>query len=438
MMPSFQLKRELVRKHSRAKDSQRIVLHYFVDPKLVGEHNHALGMLAALQKQDSTVASKHWLITEYDDFLASLKKNLIEMDDSEDDTPIQNVVLGIGQSGFEIFTKFCSDESNVKQQCYTVWSGHEIVKGLETLLGKINTIALPKHETQDKSAKEFLDNADTNLIQMNGVPHNTTLESISDALTKWKGKGIPNDKPCICVILGGDVPDPILKQRCFTPEESALFATWIAKLAKELGFPVLLTNGPRTGKYDPKTKEDLKLHQEDSTLDQTTAAFEKILRAEKVDCLLQNFIYGKDSAYKPFLATAAQNKDSVVFVTADSISQVCEVQAVLPHSKINLVQVSSMKDSYICHMNLVLQNTQIRGYAIDLDKQNVTEISSKKEAEASTSAGAGAGAGATGGSTGAQDNPTDYKTAAEILSSGIREGLQSLNAKRSKVSRKLS
>lgn len=355
------------------------VLHFFTEPtKFMGDRNHALGVMAAFKNycvsQNIPYQEKEWTADKYAEFLEFIKADLKAAKES---ISLQHIVLGVGTHGLEVLNKLCETESDLTDQLLTVWSGHQYIAGLEKLSGKINMMALPTHaitEPVKKFIQSIPSNSKTNtsLVPMIGVPHNVTVTTVNEALLKWQtDKSLPPlpnvsndkplDKPLIGVILGGDAPDETGKQHYFTPEEAADFAQSIAKLAKQSSATVLVTNGPRTGKFDPKSGQEQKVHKEDSALDKTTQAFVQVLQDAHISYALFDFKFGKPSAYQPILALLNATK-SPAFVTGESTSFVSEMSDILPQGSLNIVRVGSMNPVHLAHMEEVTKSKQALSY----------------------------------------------------------------------------
>jgi hypothetical protein len=372
----------------KTNDKQSLIFHYVTEPKkFLGDKNHALGILAALKKkcetEDIFFKAIEYPIDEKMTIVESvenLKKSLDSDQAKQSGTTTQHVVLGVGISGLKYLNTILVDGSILKHKPYTIWSGHQKFEELQKLIGKVNAIALPTHVINQAVRQQFRF-SNTKIISMVGVPHNVTLEDLSKELLRWQRdktlQPIPNGKEYIGVILGGDAPDLDGKQRFFTPKEATILAKFVSDLAKKNQAVILVTNGPRTGKFEPETAEECKVHTENAELDKTTAAFEArlfetILKEEGVTYALFNFVFGQPSAYKPILAKLGNT--GLAFVTGDSISFVTEMYDVLPKNNIRLIKIGSMNDTHIAYMHSVLERTNSLGYAIDIKKASMEKV----------------------------------------------------------------
>lgn len=353
---------------------KEIVLYYFVDPKFLGDKNHALGIVEAIKKQSLTkevlFKGQECDVNDIAKFKEMLEKES-KVTSESDTTKItigKPIVIGIGTHGLKILETITSSE--LQNKPYTVWSGHQYIAGLEKLAGKVDLIALPQHVLND-SIKKLLHHSDTKLVGMVGVPHNITRASLVKSLEQWQVDStltkIPDLKNIIAVILGGDAPDEKGKQKFFTSKEASAFATYVANEALKTGATVLVTNGPRTGKFNPETGEECKVHQEEAEIDNTTKAFVTALKTKSVPYQLYNFTFGKASAYQAILAKVAANAGTA-YVTGESTSMVSELLDVLSKDRLFIVQVGSQNSSHNAHVESVSRSSQVSVFNIDVSK----------------------------------------------------------------------
>ena len=98
--------------------------------------------------------------------------------------------------------------------------------------------------------------------------------------------------------------------RYFTADEARNLAKNVIKIMHEDAM-LLVTNGPRTGKFDPTSGiESLSYHHSD-VIDPTTIAFLEVLKTENVKFQFASFVHGKPSAFIACLADLQKNKSEL-------------------------------------------------------------------------------------------------------------------------------
>jgi hypothetical protein len=73
----------------------------------------------------------------------------------------------------------------------------------------------------------------------------------------------------------------------YTSEDAVKLAEYVSNLALKENYVVLVTNGPRTGKYDAKTGKELDVHNKNIT-DHVTLKFTEILNQNFKNFLLSH------------------------------------------------------------------------------------------------------------------------------------------------------
>ncbi len=378
------------------------MFHFFTDKNLMGDRNHALAIAETFKEKypSGQVMIKEWTGDQFLEFKKEVLNQNLKVPNLN-----KAIVCGIGTAGLKVLKRISEEsELELKNKLFTVFSSHQFIEEAIDLQGKINIMAfdenaideeiLEKLKSADEKARKDHQNyhyIKTQIVTMNGIPHRVTSSFVRSALDNWRKnltvKAIPPADRYIAVILGGDAPDSLNKQRYFLPEEAAVFAEFIAKEAREMGATVLVTNGPRTGKFNPVTGEDLfaagKVHKESKEgkeleLDKVTKAFENVLKTKEVSYLLVNYIKKEPqppSAYQPFIGLVLENPTAKMYVTIDSSSNMSEIRDVLPKTQLNLVQIGSANATHIKQMESILREGRAQGFVVDKVEKSVKPIS---------------------------------------------------------------
>jgi hypothetical protein len=348
-----------------------IAVYLLLDKNFIGDCNQAKGIGNALIE-----------ICKYNNINCSIK----ELDITKNKTPRINtitehndkkhiviIIVGIGQSGINVFSK---ERFN---NAYTIWAGHQAFDGLMRLANKVDMIALPMHVITPE-IDQVLRKSNTLLVKTSGVAHNLTVESLQQAKNNWNGAPLKkNARHLIGVFLGGDAPTSKGVMRYFTCEEAALLGNYIARLAKKTGAFVIVTNGPRTGKYDPILKVKRPIHKENCTTDPTSAVFITQLQKENVPYQFFDFQYGKSSAYQAILAVLIESGDTKIFVTGDSTSMISEICDLTAKQMVYVVDVGSMNDTHKAHAISLCNTGKISRMMLDGDAITIVKQPAKNE-----------------------------------------------------------
>ena len=109
-----------------------------------------------------------------------------------------------------------------------------------------------------------------------------------------------------------------------------------------------MTNGPRTGRFDPETKEDANFHQKGGSLDPVTQVFMESL-SDKSRVRLYNFEKGGSSLFKALLGVTSETKGSVL-VSGESTSMISQAIDTMPKGSVVLYNHGAMQDIHEQHM----------------------------------------------------------------------------------------
>ena len=234
--------------------SQTIIIYRDFGHK--GDENQVRGVVHAYSENVKDVNVKEFNIGQ-EDQLISFVDDVIKRDDK---TPI---ILSVGEKTVSTFANILPVKGGTAiHLCHMVTANHP------QLVGKVNYIALPLHSVGNFEAT--LSNSQTKLIKTVGVSHNRQINDIDRTYAENKDKLPPNES-YVGVILGGDAPTPENKIQLFTEENARELARYVSSNLK--GRHLLIINGPRTGKYDPKSLVERKEAHRNGELDFITQAF---------------------------------------------------------------------------------------------------------------------------------------------------------------------
>ncbi|HJD62550.1 MAG TPA: hypothetical protein LFW14_03120 [Rickettsia endosymbiont of Degeeriella rufa] len=126
-----------------------------------------------------------------------------------------------------------------------------------------------------------------------------------------------------------------------------------------------MTNGSRTGQYDPKAFPDtvkLPVHEKNSDIDLVGKAFLKGVKSildneaeEKVK--FENFVFGKSSVSKGYLGAAIENEKSIVVIGGESSSQITQALDLVP-SRLYIKKNTAMNDVHEKQVNKIIETNK--------------------------------------------------------------------------------
>jgi hypothetical protein len=206
----------------------------------------------------------------------------------------------------------------------------------------------------------FLD-SNSKLIETQGVSHQVDDETVQKAVA---GMTFDPSKKIVAVMLAGDAPNEEEEMQYFSPKEARIKAREIFEVARskmtvDENTLFLITNGPRTGKYNAETHElrDPNPH-ETGQVDATTFAFVDELNSlfkkanlPETNISLEDFKFGqKKSAYLPIMAYVSERK-GLYFVPSESTSMVTEsAYAALHGAEVVVYRTESENTSHAAHL----------------------------------------------------------------------------------------
>lgn len=196
--------------------------------------------------------------------------------------------------------------------------------------------------------------------EINSVPHNINSEDLAQDYSLLQSQ-IQMSPKYLMVILSGDAPAPGGEMKYFTQEQAQKFADYVARVAQANGQFIMVTNGPRTGKYDPVTKRVVNEHKEEEGIDEVSKAFcdrlAEVLPKGKKGFQFFDFKFlnnGKvQSSYKGLLHLIKITNDSVVYIPGESTSMISEAINNLPRDKVVIFETESMNENHKKHVQEV-------------------------------------------------------------------------------------
>lgn len=261
------------------------------------------------------------------------------------------LVLGAGLDGVESFEKLTKSYNSL-----FIWSGHQIPKIFKNF-EDVNAIIVP-NSALDQHTKEEI-GKQTKLITTIGVPHNKSKADINKAYEEWsKGIELPPHNGFLFVALPGDAPDEHGVQHYHTKESAAKLGTLLGAIATKQNMLLLATNGPRTGKFDPKTGEAMPVHHKGEAMDAVSSAFLAAAEdaAGKSKVIFADFKFGSPSLTSAFLGAVASDDRSVAVIAGESTSQVTEAVNLLNPGQVYVLPNEAMNKNHEQYIAEVINN----------------------------------------------------------------------------------
>jgi mitochondrial fission protein ELM1 len=329
-----------------------------VNKSFAGEKNQIAGICNQLKnicdkKNDPTprwlrIINKDFVTKEFDienrsEFETQLKEDLKKSKSGQNNYWI----ITSGDYGIE----FIEQHKKIPQLMFC-HSSHQLTPQHQKLINKADIIALPIHTIEAEFEKE-VGKSTTKLVKTIGVAHNLTQEKIEESYAQNKNSIIIQG-PYLGIILGGDAPTPEGKMLYYTQEEAEKLAEYVAQKAVKENFRILILNGPRTGKHDPKTGiEDKSVHR-NSNIDKVTQKFMQTLTSKGLknnkDFQLFDFQFGSQSMYPTVLGAIAQSTENQIIVTGESTSMISEITSLLSPKQITIFTNEAMNKNHFAHI----------------------------------------------------------------------------------------
>ena len=290
----------------------------------------------------------------------------------QNNTHKKPIVLGLGEKTVSSFSKLLPLENTT-----TIHLCHMVTVYHEDLLKKVALVAVPKHALETPLAN-ILKSFPEKIIKTNGVAHNRNAKEI-DQRYLAAPELIPKHAFYLAVILGGDAPTPENNIRLFTATQARTLAQYVAKVHHKRH--VLITNGPRTGKYDPSTFEEIKTAHRTGEKDFITQAFIDELIKGDVSAehfTLFDFQFNSVSDHMmDILFGAIRATSSEILLPAESTSLISEAIDVLSSNSTIVYETTSMNKIHKAHIGIEFKEGRIRLLSKDFNK--LSEILNKGE-----------------------------------------------------------
>ena len=197
---------------------------------------------------------------------------------------------------------------------------------------------------------------------------------------------LPKDTTYIGVVLSGDAPTPEGNQQLYTEANARELARYIAPLVKDRH--LLITNGPRTGKFDPATMAERKDVHRDGRGDPVTQAFVDELAKAKISpnqYTLLDFQYGVNTNEMDQLLGAVRATKGEMFVAGESTSSISESVDVLPKDAVIVYNTTSMNPVHKAHVDSELNAGRIKrlveGYGEVVQNKDSPGLAGRSAAE---------------------------------------------------------
>ncbi len=170
-------------------------------------------------------------------------------------TADQHILIVSGSHGYDFIKKVRKLVAEKKP--IVIWVGHQD-PGLIAEETLFKLVGLPTHVTEGNPALELT--FKERLVAMQAVPNTLKADELSGEKAKWNStypeEQIP-DAPegYIGVFLGGDAPEPNNRYHYWSEENAHQLGQKFGQMALQSGKFLLITNGPRTGKFYPNSQD---------------------------------------------------------------------------------------------------------------------------------------------------------------------------------------
>ncbi len=327
-------------------------LYIIANPINAGDVNQVEGIKTALLE-----GSPKKMAVE---FLDSREPGLI-MQKVEDDLANKHkvILVGAGEGGIDGIEGLPPHPNLI-----TCLTSHMLLDRYKdpVLLDKTTFIALPIHVS---AADQRL--IGSKLILTVGVAHNRNAATVEKTYKQW-AKELPDCGFYLDVVLGGDapLPPPAKGMKKFTKTDALDLASYVTSLAQEKDACVIVSNGPRTGKYDVEGKEVLTVHRK-GVSDPISEAFIQKLKDNGVRVTFFDFQHKtpeNEKWVKPYnsfdlMLGVLQNHEGLFLVPGDSTSMISEAVDSLPLGKVRVYKDGAMNDVHNAHVESELSANRI-------------------------------------------------------------------------------
>lgn len=327
-------------------------IHVLINPSLIGDKNQAQGIKTKIVQY---YPSQNIEVNTWND---KNKDDLANLNDELKDKKSQHILISIGDHGLEALQNIHFDPNT---KIVSIYASHQIFPALKKTIDRIHILALPTYVIDDQ-VRQDLAGTTIKWVPTLGVAHNLNQAELEQNYLNWQNdsqKPIQTHDNYLAVILGGDAPTPDKTMLYFTANEAKKLAQFLAQLYLKRNKPLLLiTNSPRTGKHDPNTKLECKVHTSttEEIIDATSQALLDELNLQGIPYQFFNYVENKSSAYQPILRAVQKQKDkSAILITGDSSSMITEGLDLLKDTPFFVADVGSMNVNHIKHVQSIHQ-----------------------------------------------------------------------------------
>lgn len=295
-------------------------LTFFYDPERTGEISMVKGIKAEIRnlKPDEP----------FHDFtdLETLSK----------ETP--RLIVTVGTAGFNL----------LKDARFKDWPiahvSHQIFEDHSATIATAKAFFLPAY-LKSLPLPEAFEAQQEKITWTNGVAYHLPEDKVKVAYEALPEK--PEQAPRV-VILGGDTQKTGHTWLPYTKEQAETLATWLAAQVDDR--PIIVLNGPRTGKHNADGTVDSLAHKE-GVPDHVTTTFLSKLKSDNSGLTVKvfDFQYGAISAYKGILG-ALLTLGGTVYVPGESNSMIQDMIALGLKSETVIYRHSAMQESH--HTNV--------------------------------------------------------------------------------------
>jgi Mitochondrial fission ELM1 len=342
-----------------AFSSQTFII--FLDQDQMGDKNQALGVYEAYQRWEPNTQKVEIPVNDRE-----LLRTAVTKAAKEDEK--KPIVLAVGEK-----TVIPLSEVLPLKEAITVHLCHMVTTNHEKLIDKVDHLALPAHTiSQLVVPKE----SRTKLIETIGVAHNRQVSQIEKACNENTAK-LPQAAEFMGVMLGGDAPTPEGKILLFTEDNARQLARFIAK--EQGNRHLVITNGPRTGKFDPKTMEENKTVHRMGVKDPVTLAFVEELEKNLVkpeQYTLFDFQFGQKSDMDVILGLLRAHK-AELYVPGESTSSISESIDVMPDHAVTVYENVAMNEVHKAHVKSEVGSVRVSLLPLEEDGYKYVQRSSK-------------------------------------------------------------
>jgi hypothetical protein len=341
-----------------ALSSQELLIYR--DPGHKGDENQARGVIKAYSNVVRDVEVKEFYIGQEKELIAAVNK-------PREENANKPIVIAVGEKTVASFAQLVPLKgATTIHLCHMVTTDHP------ALLDKVDYLALPTHSMGD-FANEIAKTT-TQLIKTTGVAHNRQIEDI-EKVYKEQDNQIPSRPAYLGIILAGDAANPDKTISLFTKANATELARYVASVLQDKH--LLIINGPRTGKYDSVTLEEIKTAHRTGQPDVITQAFVDALKERGVQqdqFTLFDFQFGKSTGKEMDLVLGAiRATNSTILVPGESTSSISESVDVLPSGAVVVYPNTAMNDVHRAHVKSEFDAGRIRLLSIDFQQESKPE-----------------------------------------------------------------